>query len=70
MPGVGEFAHHKNCPRVLPGGGGGGWSGLELTDTLEGIDICGLLLWPPRDVPTTFVHEDVRAIFLGLKYSL
>ena len=28
-PGVGEFAHQKNCPGVLPGG----WSGLELTDT-------------------------------------
>ena len=25
-PGGGEFAHQKNCP--------GGWSGLELTDTL------------------------------------
>ena len=30
-PEGGEFAHQKNCPGVLPGGG---WSGLELTDTL------------------------------------
>ena len=29
----GEFAHSKKFPWVLPGGGGGGWSGLELTDT-------------------------------------
>ena len=27
LPGGGEFAHQKNCP--------GGWSGLELTDTLQ-----------------------------------
>ena len=32
-PGSGEFAHQNNCPGVLPGGGG--WSGLELTDTLK-----------------------------------
>ena len=31
-PSDGEFAHQKNCPRILPGGGGE-WSGLELTDT-------------------------------------
>ena len=31
LPGGGEFAHQKNCPGVLPGG----WSGLELTDTLD-----------------------------------
>ena len=30
--GGGEFAHQKNCSGVLPSGGGG-WSGLELTDT-------------------------------------
>ena len=30
-PGVGEFVHQKTCPGVLPGG----WSGLELTDTLK-----------------------------------
>ena len=28
--GGGEFAHQKVCRRGLPGGG---WSGLELTDT-------------------------------------
>ena len=33
LPGGGEFAHPKNCPGVLPEGGG--WSGLELTDTLR-----------------------------------
>ena len=27
LPGGGLFAHQKNCP--------GGWSGLELTDTLH-----------------------------------
>ena len=32
LPGAGEFAHQKNLPRVLSRGGGG-WSGLELTDT-------------------------------------
>ena len=32
LPGGEEFAHQKNCPGVLSGGGGGGeWSGLELT---------------------------------------
>ena len=30
-PGGGEFAHRKNCPRGLPGG----WSDLELADTLQ-----------------------------------
>ena len=29
-PGGGEFAHQKNCLGFCPGG----WSGLELTDTL------------------------------------
>ena len=29
-PGVGNSPIKKNCPGVLPGGGG--WSGLELTD--------------------------------------
>ena len=38
-PGGGEFAHQKNCPGVLPEGG---WSGLELTDTLEKYG-CSLL---------------------------
>ena len=33
-PGGEELALSKNFPGVLPRGGGGGWSGLELTDTL------------------------------------
>ena len=35
-PGGGEFALSKNSPGVCPGGGG--WSGLELTDTLFDYD--------------------------------
>ena len=31
LPGGGEFAHQKNCPR--------GWSGLELTDTLSMLQL-------------------------------
>ena len=27
-PGVGKFAHRKNCPAVLPGGHGKAWNGL------------------------------------------
>ena len=42
LPRDGEFADQKNCPGVLPRGGGGGgeWSGLELTYTLNN---CNLL---------------------------
>ena len=32
-PGGGEFAHQKNCP--------GGWSGLELADTLQELKKLG-----------------------------
>ena len=60
LAGGAEFAHQKNCMGVLPGGGG--WSGLELTDTSR--ELCLQLLSTVKLAMTQMTIIDLFSKYL------